>query len=404
MCSHAVQQQLPITQLDIASAYLYGDIDTVIYMKQPPGFIGQENHVCKLLKSIYGLNQSGFIWHNLLKNTILKDSNYSQSSLDPCLFYADNRNFILIYVDDILLVGSNSAMRNKIQNKFTTHDLGNIQQFLNVKFERTEHSISISQENFILQLLKSYNLQDINPKKTPMLKLELDESPFLPDNLKYTQLVGSLIYLTTVSRPDIAYCVIYLARQSSKPTERNWNQLKHLLAYLKSTAKIGINFSEGNGSKLSAFCDSDYAGDLKTGRSTSGIIVQHGTNLISWKSSLQSRVALSSFEAEYYALAEVTKEIIYFTQLLKELKITNQQPTLISIDNQSAIVVANSPLAKFNPKSKHINTKFHFIKTEINDGKVKLIHVPSNENLADILTKVLPLPAFTRLSSYLKGG
>src|SRR3990167_1635049 len=235
MCSHAVQQQLPITQLDIASAYLYGDIDTVIYMKQPPGFIGQENHVCKLLKSIYGLNQSGFIWHNLLKNTILEDSNYSQSSLDPCLFYADNRNFILIYVDDILLVGSNSVMRNKIQTKFTTHDLGNIQQFLNVKFERTEHSISISQENFILQLLKSYNLQDINPKKTPMLKLELDESPFLPDNLKYTQLVGSLIYLTTVSRPDIAYCVIYLARQSSKPTERNWNQLKHLLAYLKST-------------------------------------------------------------------------------------------------------------------------------------------------------------------------
>jgi len=155
---------------------------------------------------------------------------------------------------------------------------------------------------------------------------------------------------------------------------------------------------------LSGYCDSDYAGDIETGKSTSGIVLFHGTNPIYWKSSLQTRVALSTFEAEYYALTEITKNIIHFSQIADELKIENKTPIEINIDNQSAIVVANTPAEKFNAKTKHIYTKYHFIKQEIRNNLIELKHIQSTNNLADILTKPLPSPAFTRLSSQLTGG
>src|SRR3990167_4741808 len=403
MVSHALHNDLPITQMDIASAYLYGKIDAELYMKQPVGFTVEGNLVCKLLRSIYGLKQSGVIWHNLLKQTILQCGTYHQSTVDPCLFYADQTNLILIYVDDILFIGKNTEMKLKIQQNFTTHDLGPISQFLNVRFTRTQDTIIISQPKFIHNLLETTNLLECNPKQLPDRKDE-GEGNQLPNNTGYIQLIGSIIYLTTVSRPDIAFAVTYLARQSAKPTTHHWVQLKHLLAFLKGTIHKGIKFQKSINPALNAFCDSDYAGDANSGRSTSGILIFHGKNVVSWKSSLQSRIALSSFEAEYYALTDVTKEIMYHKQLLEESNIKNEIPTTIRIDNQSAIAVANSPIEKYNSKTKHINTKHHFIKKEIQEGQIILKHVPSIDNVADALTKVLPRPAFLKLTSYLTGG
>ena len=186
-------------------------------MRQPPGFVKNPNLVCKLLRSIYGLKQSGVIWHNLLKTTILENSSYTQSNYDPCLFFADNNNLILIYVDDILFMGENKLMKEKIRKRFTTHELGEINQFLNVEFNRTEDTIVIKQEKFVKQILSKYGFLNCTPKQVPLTKEENYSNISLQNNIKYIEIIGSLIYLATVSRPDIAFSVIYLSASKLKP-------------------------------------------------------------------------------------------------------------------------------------------------------------------------------------------
>lgn len=247
-------------------------------------------------------------------------------------------------------------------------------------------------------------MENCNPKYIPITKEQSESQTILPDNKKYLQAIGSLIYLSTVSRPDISYAVINLARKSSRPTKEDWRKVKHIMAYLKATVKTGLIFTKSQSHKLKAFSDSDYAGDVESGKSTSGTLILHGNNLIYWKSALQPRVSLSSFEAEYYALTNTAKDVLYNLQFLQEIPLPTLLPITINVDNQSAITVAESPPDKFNAKSKHINTKFHFIKDEIKNGTLHLNHVPTNENLADILTKALPRPLFSTLASALTGG
>jgi len=192
------------------------------------------------------------------------------------------------------------------------------------------------------------------------------------------------MYAMVCTRPDIAHAVGVVSRFLSNSGKEHWEGVKWILRYLKSTSKMHLSFKRSN-LTLQGFSDADLGGDLDGRKSTSYIFTLDGTT-ISWKSKLHRRVSLSTTEAEYIAIAETAKEMIWLKNLLKELGKRQDEPSLFS-DNQSAICLAKNPI--LHSRCKHIELKYHFIGNLINDGDLILFKIPGAENPADMLTKTV---------------
>ena len=382
----AINNDLKIIQCDVESAYLYGKIDKDIFMSQPLGFRINENLVCKLKKSLYGLKQSGKIWNTNLTDFI-KSKNYTQAYADPCLFHK-GMSFAMIYVDDILLIGDNEDLLKDLRTQFSLKYTREPKFLLNVKIDVSNDVISLSQPAYISSLLKKYNMHDCKPKFTPADDL-LNENDSTKCDRPFREAVGALIYLSIITRPDISFIVNVLARKMADPSENDWKRLKRLLRYLKATPTLGIKIKRTVGKMtITGYGDADFGGDADSGKSTSGIYIEIGTNPIIWKSKLQKTTSISTMESELYALVELVKEVAWLNRICEETNIQLQKPYNIFSDNQSTIkFITNS--AKFHTRSKHISTKFHFIKEKIDAGMLNLQHVETNNNTADLLTKVI---------------
>ena len=205
-------------------------------------------------------------------------------------------------------------------------------------------------------------MKDSNPVSTPVdvgLKLtNATEEEDSVDQPLYQSAIGSLMYLSVSTRPDISYAVSSLARFSSKPTRQHWIALKRLLRYLKGTTKYGILFSKEGSSECIGFSDADWAGDVNDRKSTSGYVFLLSGGAVSWSSKKQKCVALSTAEAEYIALSSASQESIWLRQLMTELGNRPETATFIFEDNKSAIAMTNNPT--FHGRAKHIDIKFLF--------------------------------------------
>ena len=205
----------------------------------------------------------------------------------------------------------------------------------------------------------------------------------------YRSGIGMLLYLVKYSRPDIANCVRELAKMSGKATLLNYNQLLRCIKYVESTKHYGtfaLKLTEDNFT-INAFCDSDYAGDYEIRRSTSGFIIYINGSPIVWKSKGQERVAYSSTEAEYIAMSNVCKEIMFIIQLLQQMNVKVKLPAILNIDNMGAIYLSSSQMS--SQRTKHIDIRHHGMKEYIEDGFIKVVFVRSEENDSDIFTKNL---------------
>ncbi|KAK9687962.1 hypothetical protein QE152_g35890 [Popillia japonica] len=249
----------------------------------------------------------------------------------------------------------------------------------------------------------SYLGMEINATATPTERGMLtDEGNFVNDrplskSVPYREVIGSLLYLATISRPDISFAVNYLSRFNSKPMESNWKMVKRVFAYLKGTINYGIRFS--GASDLVAYTDSDYAGDIHTGHSTSGVLVMRGGPVV-WYAQKQRLVATSTAEAEYRAAVSTIDDICWIRRLGRELEILkSDEPATLYIDNQSAIhMLKNTHEGKITKGKKHIDIPRKFIQEHV--GKtVKVQHVKSSDQLADIFTKALTRKSFLELRS-----
>ena len=383
--SHAINHDLPISQSDVESAYLYGKIDRDIYMHQPPGFTINDSLVCKLNKSLYGLKQSGKIWNSELTDAICQEQ-YIQTTSDPCLFFKQPNNYVLVYVDDIIIVGKDESLITRLSSKYNIRTTTNPKFLLNVKLDITSNSFQMSQPAYIQAILQRFQMADCKPSTNPSedISNHHDDSGLCSN--PYREAIGALIYLSTITRPDISYIVNYLARRMETPTKFNWKCVQKVFRYLKHTPDLGINLSRNN-NILKGTSDADFAND-PSGRSTSGTLVQIGENPIIWKSKLQTTTALSTMEAEYYALTELIKNILWIKNIAEETSLQLQYPIPIFVDNQSTIKFVDNTY-KFHARSKHINTKFNFIKESIENGTININYIPTNLNNADILTKAL---------------
>ena len=193
----------------------------------------------------------------------------------------------------------------------------------------------------------------------------------------------------TGTRPDLCYIVTKLSQHMSKPKVADLNVAKHVLRYLKGTSEQGLKFRKSeNPLSLIGFSDSDWGASISDRRSISGYSFQLSEcgPLVSWKSRKQQTVALSTCEAEYIALAEAVREGKFLRQLCLDLKVLQvSNSVLVNVDNQGAIQLAKNPM--FHKRSKHIDIKYHFIRSELELGTINVEYVASEDNLADIFTK-----------------
>ena len=393
-----------LTQLDVNNAFLHGDLHEEVYMVLPPGFPSKgENKVCLLKKSIYGLKQASRQWFAKLSSTILKHG-FTQSKSDYSLFTrSKGSSFIalLVYVDDILIASNDfesvNALKHSLHAEFKLKDLGNLKYFLGLEVARTAKGISLCQRKYTLEIISDSGLLGTKPVKTPMeqnLKLSAIDGIPLEDPSQYRRLVGRLLYLT-VTRPDISFSVQKLSQFMSKPSDSHLHAAHRILKYLKGTPGQGLFFPSSNDLQLKAFSDSDWAGCIDTRRSVTGYCVFLGESLISWKSKKQHTVSRSSAEAEYRAMAASVCELMWLVPLLKDFQIDHTKEALLFCDSQAAIHIAANPV--FHERTKHIELDCHLIREKIQDGLIRTLHVSSQNQVADLMTKPLGFPLFDSL-------
>ena len=248
----------------------------------------------------------------------------------------------------------------------------------------------MTQRGYAQQTLETFNLQDFQPASTPMverLKLKTDMNEEFVDPTLYRSMVGKLIHLTH-SRPDLSYSVGIVSRYyMAKPQNSHLQAVKRIFRYVSGTRDYGIMFRKGDQSMLTGYVDSDYAGDAESGRSTTGFVFQLGNSPITWHSKKQPTVALSSTEAQYRALSDSARETIWLMSLLKDLGFKKLNPVTTFCENESSIKLAYNPV--FISRTKHITTHYHFVREKVASGEIQVLHVPTIEQTADLLTKPL---------------
>jgi transposase InsO family protein len=389
-----------LTKLDVSNAFLASDIDRDVYLHPPPGF--PPGGFFKLRKALYGLKQSPRLWQETLTKEFMS-LGFQPLPTDTCIFkHVSSPTTILVVVDDCIIEGNDEDLRKKVEDtlhqKFNIKAFDKVEAFIGLQLEHSDQGIKIYQEHYIQELLAKFGMTGCKSAPTPAApNAELDGTPLDIDNV-YRALVGSLLYLLA-SRPDIASAVVQLSRHLNAPTQGHLKAAKRVLRYLAGTAQKGVNFKRGAKLRLLCYSDSDWAGCQVTRRSTSGYVAYFAGGPISWKSKLQVVTALSSCEAEYVALTEAVKEILWLVQHFRALGVELEVPIFIFGDNTSAIALAKNPV--FHQRSKHIDIKHHFLREHIKAGTVRLFYVDTKQNVADVLTKLTSAPVFNSLVSRL---
>ena len=397
--SIAATEELVVYQFDVKTAFLYAELQEEVYMNQPPGFEDGSNKVCKLNKALYGLKQAPRTFHHKIRS-ILLEQRLTQSKSDECVFYrnAPEKLILCIYVDDAIVCGkSKNAVMNLLKTIETmlTITYKPLSFFLGIQVEINEKKdIFIHQQQYINDMLHKFQMNECKGVSTPMERDIYNETEQAkPTNYPYRELIGTLMYLAIATRLDISFAVAYLSRYLERPTEKHWNAAMRILKYLKNTKKYGIMYESRKQGKIRVFSDSDYGSCPETRKSTSGQLVCRGEAAIYWSSQKQPSVALSSTEAEFVAAADTAKTAIWITRLIEELheKVTPN----IQIDNESAIKLIKNN--QFYKKTKHIEIRYQFIRDLHEKGKITVSYTPTEEQLADILTKPLTRVIFERL-------
>ena len=216
------------------------------------------------------------------------------------------------------------------------------------------------------------------------------------ERFPYRELIGSLMFLCTVTRFDLAYAMNLMSRFLDNHNVNHWEAAKRILKYLKGTIAYGILYrSSGSNCDLIGYCDTDFAGDMQTRKSTSGYVFLYCNGPISWCAQRQKIVTLSSTAAEYVSASAATREIVWLRKLFNDIGFPCTKSTMLNIDNQSAIQLVKNPV--LHRRTKHIEIQYHFIKEKYECGAVNVQYVPSELQLADIFTKALAREQFVRV-------
>lgn len=348
----------------------------------------------------YGLKQAPRAWYNRFAS-FAKKIGFIQSISDPSLFvYSHNKQiaYILLYVDDIVLTASTSQLVQSIiahlHKEFEMTDLGYLHYFLGIFVTRNAAGLLLQQQNYAADILHRANMTNCHPCTTLVdtkAKLSPDGEP-VSDPTLYRSLDGALQYLT-FTRLDIAFAVQQVCLFMHDPRETHFTALKRILRYVKGTISHGLQIHKSPIDQLTAYTNADWARCPSSRRSTSGFGIFLGDSLVSWSSKRQPTVSRSSAEAEYRGVANAVAEATWLRNLLSELKFPLPKATIVFYDNVSAVYLSSNPVK--HQRTKHVEIDIHFVRERVAIGQVRVLHVPSALQYADIFTKGLPTQLFT---------
>ena len=414
LLSIAASLDYEIWQMDVKTAFLNGYLEESIYMVQPEGFIakGQEQKVCKLLRSIYGLKQASRSW-NLRFDETIKTYGFEQNIDEPCVYkYVKDKKvvFLVLYVDDILLIGNDveilSNVKKWLAEQFQMKDLGEASYVLGIQIlrDRKNRLLALSQASYIDKVLAHFSMQNSKKGQLPTrhgIVLSKEQCPKTPQEeedmrrVPYASAVGSLMYAMLCTRPDICYAVGIVSRYQSNPGLGHWIAVKHILKYLRRTRNYMLVYS-GRDLNPVGYTDSDFQSDKDSRKSTSGSVFTLGGGAVVWRSVKQSSIADSTMEAEYIAACEAAKEAVWLRKFYTDLEVVPDmvKPLVLYCDNSGA--VANSKEPRSHKRGKHIERKYHLIREIVHRGDVTVMKIASEQNLADPFTKTLPAKSFER--------
>eukprot|EP00253_Pinus_taeda_P027816 PITA_27816 len=324
-------QKFKVFQMDVKSAFLNADLEEEVYIEQPDGFIlgNDPKLVCRLKKALYE---------------------------------AMSQNFALV-----------------MQKEFEMSLLGELTYFLGLQVQQNKDGIFLSQTKYLKWILKKYGMEDSKPVCTPMVtgcSLSANDEPTAVHQPTYRSMIGSLLYLTG-TRLDIMYAVGIVGRFQANPKEAHLQAVKRIFKYLQGTQYYGLWYPRDIDLTLHAYTDADWAGSVDDRESTSGGAFFMGSRLVSWFNKKQSSIVLSTAEEEYVAATSCYTQLLWMMQTLQDFQITCTPPISILCDNTSAINILKNLV--MHSKTKHIPIKYHFLREQALEQKVKLEYVPSKE-------------------------
>ncbi|XP_040383514.1 uncharacterized mitochondrial protein AtMg00810-like [Oryza brachyantha] len=280
-------------------------------------------------------------------------------------------------------------------------DLGPVHFFLGIQVRRTAAGFFLSQGQYADDILARAGLVDCKPAPTPVgTKAKVSSTAGQPynDPTFYRSIVGALQYLT-LTRPDLSYAVQQVCIHMHSPGDVHWTLVKRILRYVHGTMHKGLQLRRSSTPSLTTYSDADWAGCRDTRRSTSGFCVFFGDSLVSWSSKRQSVVSRSSAEAEYRGVANAAAECCWLRHLLGELHVKLEKATLVYCDNISAVYLSKNPV--HHGRAKHVELDIHFVREKVAVGDIRVAHIPTRQQLADIMTKGLPTSLFEDFRSSL---
>ncbi|KAK1630095.1 hypothetical protein QYE76_004410 [Lolium multiflorum] len=400
LLSLAASHGLLVHQMDVKTAFLNGELEEEIYMEQPDGFVvdGQEGKVCKLLKSLYGLKQAPKQWHEKFERTLTAEG-FVVNEADKCVYYRHGGGegvILCLYVDDILIFGTSLTVIKEVKEFlsrcFEMKDLGVADVILNIKLLKDDDGgITLLQSHYVEKILSRFGYSDCKSSPTPYDPSVIirKNKRIARDQLRYSQIIGSLMYLASATRPDISFAVSKLSRFVSRPGDVHWHALERVLRYLKGTASYGIHYT-GYPRVLEGYSDANWISDADETKATSGYLFTLGGGAVSWKSCKQTIITRSTMEAELTALDTSTVEAEWLRELLMDLPVVEKPIPAIPMncDNQTVIVKVNS--SKDNMKSsRHVKRRLKTVRKMRNSGVIALDYIHTSRNLADPFTKGL---------------
>ncbi|MBW0488783.1 hypothetical protein O181_028498 [Austropuccinia psidii MF-1] len=389
------------------TAFLNAELSEVVYLAIPQGINADQRQKCPCLnKAIYSLKQAPLAWYTRLKQWLLKIG-FRVSILDPCVFFKHREipTWIYIHVDDIVIFSKDvSAFKNKIGSEFDIKDIGPADLILGIKVTQSEEKITLDQRHFSESLLNLYGMSECKEATTPLVPnkhlgpaTSNEITTFNRLGINFRSAIGSLNYLSTATRPDLAHAVSALSQYLENPGIRHWKGFLHVLRYLKGSQELGLHYHRNGKQGIIAYSDADWGNCRVTRRSISGYLALFEGCLVLWKTRKQQAVSTSTAEAEYKALCDLTSEMLWLRQWAIEIGIVEPNcRVLIWNDNQSCINTPNGDSSFNNNRMKHVDIQLHFVREVVQSRDFQLQYVRSENMLADFLTKSVSKPVLER--------
>ncbi|KAJ1600043.1 hypothetical protein NDA14_007590 [Ustilago hordei] len=373
----AVQNNWEVHALDITMAYLNSTLKEAIYMKPPEGSGVAPGKVYKV-------------------------------ECAPCIYtkgQGEDMAIVVIYVDDTLVIAPRLEtvlkVKKQIGQRWKMEDSGEVSHFLGIKISRDHvmRTMMIGQSGYIDQVLAKHLDKCTKPTMVPMQSIpEGTLVASAAQQKEYLVIVGKLLWVANSTWPDLSLTMGVLARYMREPSQEHYQAAQRVLRYLESTRQVGLVYRASESQEpLVAHSNANWASDATIQRrSTSGSVALVYGNPVAWKSVTQKCVSLSAVEAEFIAATEATCEVLFLKQLLRSIGIATGTPTVYS-DNTGCIQVSKDPAQHW--KLKHIDTKYHFVCNNVQEGRVQIKYVDTTRNLADILTKPIGRQAMQQARS-----